>query len=78
MIPLYGFLRGDTIGLLILASEDDTVGDLAQKLCQAARVRIDVRGALRVSYRGQRLDPRSKLKEIGISALERFDAEELP
>ena len=30
-IPLYGFLQGDTVGLVILAEEDDTLQALAQK-----------------------------------------------
>jgi hypothetical protein len=76
MIPLYGFMRGDTIGLLILANEDDSVGDLAQKLGQAARVRVQVRGELSVVYRGRRLDPHARVREIGIGPLERFDVEE--
>jgi hypothetical protein len=29
MIPLYGFLEGDTLGLLILAAPDDTMAKLA-------------------------------------------------
>jgi hypothetical protein len=36
MIPLYGFLEGDTIGLLILAEEGDTIAALAQKLQDSA------------------------------------------
>ena len=31
-IPLYGFLQGDTVGLLILADEGETVQTLARKL----------------------------------------------
>jgi hypothetical protein len=76
MIPLYGFMRGDTIGLLILANEDDSVGELARKLGQAARVRVQVQGELSLIYRGRRLDPQSRVREIGIGPLERFDVEE--
>jgi hypothetical protein len=78
MIPLYGFLRGDTLGLLILAAEDETVAELGRKLAQAARVRVKTTGPLTVTYRGQRLDPKAKLREIGIGPLERFDAAEEP
>jgi hypothetical protein len=35
-IPLYGFLQDDTVGLLILAEEGDTLQALAQKLQDAA------------------------------------------
>ena len=37
VIPLYGFLEGDTIGLLVLADEDDTAADVARKLQASAR-----------------------------------------
>jgi hypothetical protein len=76
MIPLHGFLRGDTVGLLILGEEDDTVNDLAEKLASAARVRVATRGPLTVLYRGVVLDPQATVKEVGLSALERFDVED--
>ncbi|HVJ20564.1 MAG TPA: toluene-4-monooxygenase system B family protein [Polyangiaceae bacterium] len=78
MIPLYGFLRGDTLGLLILAAEDETVAELGHKLAQAARIRVKTTGPLQVIYRGRTLDPTARLREIGIGPLERFDAEEAP
>jgi hypothetical protein len=43
MIPLYGFLEGDTIGLLVLADEEETLASLADKLQSAASVRVDRR-----------------------------------
>jgi hypothetical protein len=39
-IPLYGFLQGDTVGLLILAEKDDTLQSLAQKLQEGASLRV--------------------------------------
>jgi hypothetical protein len=78
MMPLYGFLRGDTIGLLILAGEDETVAELGRKLAQAARVRVQTRAALRLIYQGRVLDPKARLREVGMRPLERFDAEEAP
>ena len=39
-IPLYGFLEGDTVGLLMLAEEGDTVLALARKLQDAASIRV--------------------------------------
>jgi len=76
MIPLYGFLRGDTIGLLILAAEDDTVAELGHKLAQAARVRVRNGAPLVVVHRGRTLDPNATLREVGFTPLERFDAME--
>ena len=39
-IPLYGFLEGDTLGLLMLAEEGETVLELARKLQDAASIRV--------------------------------------
>jgi len=76
MIPLYGFLQGDTIGLLILANEDDTAKTLAAKLVAAARVRVEPRAPLCVYNRGRALDAEVTVARAGIEALDRFDAVE--
>ena len=54
MIPLYGFLHGDTLGLLILADADD-------------------RADLVVTVGDRALDPRTKVRDSGLAALDRFD-----
>ena len=73
MIPLYGFLEGDTIGLLVLADESDTVAELARKLESAASVRVAPRGKMRVFYRGAELDPALTVGGARIEPLERID-----
>ena len=73
MLPLYGFLEGDALGLVILAEEHETVGALADKLREAAKMRVASSGPLAVWYRGQRLDPTVLLADSGIEPLERFD-----
>ena len=73
MIPLYGFLQGDTIGLLILAEKSDTVRDLANSLQLAASVRVARRPDVEVWYKGQKLDSRRTIEQYGLSPLERFD-----
>jgi len=40
VIPLYGFLEGDSLGLLVLASEDETVESLGRKLERSAALRV--------------------------------------
>jgi hypothetical protein len=40
LIPLYGFLRGDTLGLMVLVHEQQTVRELAACLQEAACVRV--------------------------------------
>lgn len=73
MLPLYGFVQGDTIGLLILAEESDTVEILGQKLQQAASVRVPPADDLKLVYKGQVLDTRLTISQAGFGPLERFD-----
>jgi len=72
-IPLYGFLEGDTIGLLIVAEANETVQDLAQKLQEGASIRVAPREKVQVVYKGTVLDPTLTLAQAGLEALERFD-----
>jgi hypothetical protein len=73
MIPLYGFLQGDTIGLLILAREEDTIAELAERLQVSAAVRVRRRDPVEVRYNDQVLDLRSTVGAVGLTALDRFD-----
>jgi hypothetical protein len=72
-IPLYGFLEGDTIGLLILAEENETIAALAEKLQQAAIVRVKWRPSVEVVYKERALDPKLTVVEAGLEPLQRFD-----
>lgn len=72
-IPLYGFLQGDTIGLLILADEGDTLEALARKLQVAASLRVAARGSLRVVYNDKIMDSVMTVAQAGFQALDRFD-----
>jgi len=73
MIPLYGFLEGDTIGLLILAEGDDSIAELARKLQSAARLRAAIDGPVTVLYEGKRIDPGVTVSDAGLTPLARFD-----
>jgi hypothetical protein len=74
MTPLYGFLEGDVIGLLILAEETDTMSDLAQKLTQSARLRVSFEGySPSVVVQGQAVSSRITVRQAGLTALDRFD-----
>ena len=78
MIPLYGFLEGDTVGLLILAQGTDTIAEIAEKLVSAASVRVAPGPAGRVLHRGNALDPEKTVTEAGLEALERIDVKRSP
>ena len=76
MIPLYGFLEGDTIGLLVLADEADTAAVLAEKLQASARVRVKPKSNVKVIFKGSTLAPDTTVTQAGIEALDRFDVVE--
>jgi hypothetical protein len=71
MIPLYGFLQGDTIGLLILVDSLDTIEAVAGRLRQAASVRVAEDPRLRVVLHGtRRLDPTHTVAGSGLQPLD--------
>jgi hypothetical protein len=72
-IPLYGFLQGDTVGLLILADEGETLQSLAQKLQDAASLRVAGRDRVQVIYNDKAMDPAITIAQAGFQALDRFD-----
>jgi hypothetical protein len=76
VIPLYGFLAGDTIGLLVLASPEDRPADLCAKLQSAASVRVAPLRRPVVMYRGERLAPGTTVADAKIGPLERIDVVE--
>ena len=73
LVPLYGFLRGDTIGLVVLVQDTDLISAVAASLQQAASVRVAPRPGASVYWRGERLDPALTVGETGLSALDRID-----
>jgi hypothetical protein len=76
MMPLYGFLEGDVIGLLILAEETDTMADLAGKLTQSARLRVGVEGqATSVHFQGHAVPSNVTVRQAGFTPLDRFDVQ---
>jgi hypothetical protein len=73
LIPLYGFLEGDTLGLLILVEEHETVHDLATKLQQASSVRVACKAQVEVRYKDRVLHPQQTIGQAELAPLERFD-----
>jgi hypothetical protein len=72
-VPLYGFLQGDTVGLLILADDGDTLEALARKLQAAASLRVAARDEVRVVYNDKPMDLTMTVAQAGLQALDRFD-----
>jgi len=73
MIPLYGFVEGDTLGILVLAYETETVAELASKLQDAASVRVARRGRVELLHEGRVLESRCPIAAAGIEPLDRID-----
>jgi hypothetical protein len=76
MIPLYGFLEGDTIGLLVLAEPADSAEALCRKLQSAASVRVRPLERPVLVHRGRRLPADVTVSEANIGPLDRFDVVE--
>ena len=72
-IPLYGFLEGDTVGLLVLAEEGQTILEVARKLQDAAGIRVARREKVDFVYQGKAIDPGLTVTQAGLQALDRFD-----
>ena len=79
MTPLYGFLEGDVIGLLILAEDTDTMSDLARKLTQSARLRVSFEEySPSVVVEGRAVPSKITVRQAGLTALDRFDVRRGP
>jgi len=72
-IPLYGFLEGDTLGVLVLAEEGETVQELARRLQDAASIRVARNDEIDFVYNGEAIEPGLTVAQAGLQALDRFD-----
>jgi hypothetical protein len=72
-LPLYGFVEGDTVGVLIVADEHESVASLAKKLRDAVSLRVATTDDMEIVYRAVALDPAITLDQAQFAPLERFD-----
>lgn len=73
LIPVYGFVSGDTLGVLVLVREKDTLSTLAASLSQAASVRVPAGQRMSLRKDGVLLDPALTVAEARLAPLERVD-----
>ena len=73
MIPVYAFVEGDTLGLLVLAQEPETVAALTERIQGAASVRVRRFASASLRHRDRTLDPRDRVGDSGIAPLDRLD-----
>lgn len=73
LVPLYGFLQGDTLGLVVLVHDSDRVRDIASRLQRAAAVRVAPREGMVVVVDGRTLDLDLTIAQAGLAPLDRVD-----
>lgn len=72
LVPLHAFITGDTLGILVLVHDYEPVATIAERALLAAASRIIPFDAS-VSYRGKVLDPKRRIDDVGLTALDRVD-----
>jgi hypothetical protein len=73
LVPIYGFLSGDSLGLVVLVHENDPVETVGQRLQQAANVRVAGATHFEVHHGGRVLDLRRTVADANIAPLDRVD-----
>jgi hypothetical protein len=73
MIPLYGFVEGDTLGLIVLADDAETLDDVATKLRSAARLRAELEDPIEIVVNDRVIDPASIVAQAELRPLDRID-----
>jgi hypothetical protein len=72
MMPIYGFLQGDTIGLLIFAYPNETMQDLIDKVQKAAAIRVEPKTGMKLVYKDKAIDVNLTVSAMGMQPLEHF------
>ena len=74
LVPLYGFVEGDTMGVLVLSRDDMSVEKVIEKLRESVSVRVDTdSGSWGLFVGERRLDESESVRQSGLSALDRVD-----
>jgi Toluene-4-monooxygenase system protein B (TmoB) len=73
LVPLHGFVAGDTLGLVVLVHDTDRVQDVAERLQEAASVRVAPRQHTCLYVEGRPLDPELTVAAAGLGPLDRVD-----
>ncbi len=73
MIPLLGFLQGDTLGVLVFAQENDTMADVAKRLIQSCQVRVAFEGNPILLYKNKAMPDTALVSSVGFKLLDRID-----
>ncbi len=72
-IPLYAFVRGDSMVLIVLADADHTIAELCLRTQRAAAVRVAPAASADVYLGNRRLSPELTVSEAGLTPLDRIE-----
>jgi hypothetical protein len=73
LIPVYGFVSGDTLGVLVLVQDRDTIATLCASLAQATAMRVAPGKRARLLKDGVVLDPALTVAVARVAPLQRVD-----
>lgn len=73
MLPLYGFVRGDTCCVLVLVDRQATIATLAALLAQAGSIRVAPARVPAVLWNGRVLDGKLTVAAAGLTPLDRVE-----
>jgi hypothetical protein len=72
-IPLLGFVRGDSLGLILLIDGEHSIAELALRAQRAAAIRVAPAARASVYFAGVRLAPELTVAAAGLGPLDRVD-----
>jgi hypothetical protein len=73
LIPLYGFVTGDSLGLVVLVHDNQKVRELVLSLQNAASPRVRPAPKAKAVFRGRVLDREATIAQSGLEPLDRVD-----
>jgi hypothetical protein len=73
MLPVYGFVEGDALGVLLLIYSDDTIEKVIQNLQQAVKIRVPAQIGMSLFYEGKILDTQITVNQADVEPLCRLD-----
>ena len=72
-IPLYTFVRGDCLGLILLVDDAHSMTEVALRAQRAAGMRVAPAARVGVYRNDLRLDPKMTVADAGLRPLDRID-----
>lgn len=73
MVPLYAFVEGDTLGILVLVQSTDSIAHLAAVIQDSASMRVAPSTEAHVIANEQVLDPAATVASCRLGPLDRVD-----